>query len=103
MVGILLAGGVSPTVAGLSVDILALYSTATAFEESLEDAPYDSEPGKEQFHTELRHFFQSLPVERFPHLVTMAVPLTTGDHDERFEFGLDLLVRGIASTVKAPA
>jgi AcrR family transcriptional regulator len=80
MVGILLAGGVSPTVAGLSVDILALYITATAFEESLEERPYDTEASKEQFHMELQNFFQSLPADRFPHLVSMAIPLTTGDH-----------------------
>jgi AcrR family transcriptional regulator len=100
MVGVLLAGGVSPNVAGLSIDILALYFTATAFEESLEDAPPDTDASKAEFHYELRRFFESLPPERFPHLVRMAEPLTTGDHEERFEFGLDLLVRGIASTVK---
>ncbi|HEX3823087.1 MAG TPA: TetR/AcrR family transcriptional regulator [Mycobacteriales bacterium] len=98
MVGILLAGGVSPTVASLSVDILALYLTATAYEESLEAFPTDEE-GSEQFHTELKSFFASLPADRFPHLVAMAEPLTSGDGDHRFEFGLDLLVRGIASTV----
>jgi hypothetical protein len=31
----------------------------------------------------------------------LAGPLTGGDRDHRFEFGLDLLVRGIASTVPA--
>jgi hypothetical protein len=29
----------------------------------------------------------------------MAVVLTSGDGDERFDFGLDILIRGIASTV----
>ncbi len=100
MVGILLAGGVSPVVAGLSVDILALYFTASAFEESLETFPV-GEQEKQAFHEELRQFFAALPADRFPHLVGMAGPLTSGDGDERFEFGLDLLVRGIASTVKA--
>ena len=33
-------------------------------------------------------------------LLVMAVALTEGEGDERFEFGLDLLLRGIASTVK---
>ena len=32
--------------------------------------------------------------------LAMAVALTEGEGDERFEFGLDLLLRGIASTVK---
>jgi AcrR family transcriptional regulator len=102
-VGILLAGGVSPAVASLSVDILALYVTATAFEESLETFPdVADQHASDAFHDELRTFFASLPADRFPHLVALAEPLTSGDGDHRFEFGLDLLVRGIASTVKAP-
>jgi AcrR family transcriptional regulator len=102
MVGILLAGGVEPQVASLSVDILALYFTASAFEESLETFPVGEEASL-IFHEELRSFFANLPADRFPHLVALAGPLTTGDGDHRFEFGLDLLVRGIASTVKPAA
>jgi AcrR family transcriptional regulator len=98
MVGILLAGGVSSKVASLSVDILALYFTASAFEESLETFPVGEEASA-VFHQQLRSFFASLPEDRFPHLVALAEPLTSGDGDHRFEFGLDLLVRGIASTV----
>jgi AcrR family transcriptional regulator len=102
MVGILLAGGVSPEVASLSVDILALYITASAFEESLETFPTGEEESA-AFHEELKNFFAGLPADRFPYLVAMAGPLTSGDGDHRFEFGLDLLVRGIASTAKTPA
>ena len=101
MVGILLAGGVSPQVASLSVDILALYLTASAFEESLETFP-TGEAESSAFHEELKNFFASLPADRFPYLVALAGPLTSGDGDHRFEFGLDLLVRGIASTVTPP-
>jgi AcrR family transcriptional regulator len=99
MVGVLLAGGVSAAVAALSVDILALYATASSYEDSLETFPKDDPQWSEQFHAELKAFFGSLPADRFPHLVALAEPLTTGDGDHRFEFGLDLLIRGIASTV----
>jgi AcrR family transcriptional regulator len=98
MVGILLAGGVSPEVASWSVDILALYLTASAFEDSLETFPVGEEDSI-AFREELKGFFASLPPDRFPYLVALADPLTSGDGDHRFEFGLDLLVRGIASTV----
>lgn len=99
MVGILIEGGVAPDIASLSVDILALYFTATAYEESLEAFPTNPEQS-EQFHLELNNFFASLPKEKYPYLFALAGPLTDGDGDHRFEFGLDLLVRGIASTVK---
>lgn len=100
MLGILVEGGVSPGIAALSLDILALYFTATAYEQSLETFPADAD-GTAAFQSELQSFFASLPAERFPYLSTHAGPLTEGDGDARFEFGLDLLVRGIASTVKA--
>jgi AcrR family transcriptional regulator len=101
IVGVLLAGGVTPQVASLSVDILALYATAAAYEESLETFPKaGDQAGADAFHEELKDFFGSLPADRFPHLVALAEPLTSGDGDHRFEFGLDILVRGIASTVK---
>jgi AcrR family transcriptional regulator len=99
MVGVLRAGNVVPEVASLSVDILALYATATAYEESMESFPTSPEENA-SFHVEMKDYFAGLPVDRFPHLVAMAGPLTTGDREHRFEFGLDLLVRGIASTVK---
>ncbi len=65
MVGILLAGGVSPMVASLSVDILALYVTASAFEESLETFP-TGEEAKAAFHEELRSSLRACPQIGFP-------------------------------------
>jgi AcrR family transcriptional regulator len=96
LVSILLAGGVSEQVAAFSVDILSLYFSSVAYEESIES--FDKYLG-EAYHLQLRDFFASLPPSRFPNLHAMAVALTSGEGDERFEFGLDLLVRGIASTV----
>jgi hypothetical protein len=52
---------------------------------------------------ELRAYFQALPVDRFPSIVALAEALTSGtDGDERFEFGLDVLVRGLASFAADP-
>jgi AcrR family transcriptional regulator len=98
MLGIMLEGGVEPRVAAYAIDILALYMTAYAYEDSLENAP--SKTHTEDFHEQLQAFFTALPADRLPYLVAMAEPLTGGDGNERFEFGLDLLIRGIASTVK---
>jgi AcrR family transcriptional regulator len=101
MVGVLLAGGVSDDVAALSVDILGLYFTANAYEEGMDSFPTGNDPESLAFHAELDAFFTSLPRDKYPHLHALAGPLTGGDRDHRFEFGLDLLVRGIASTVPA--
>jgi AcrR family transcriptional regulator len=103
MVGILLAGGVSRRVAALSVDLLALYCTAISFEDDIRAAEGGTGAAHEDDEEEFRAFFAALPVDRFPHLVSMAGPLTAGDGDERFDFGLDLIIRGIASTVRPAA
>lgn len=91
------AGGLPDPVAGLAVDVLALYATAHAYEDSL----YAGEPVSEEelgrFVSEMRRYFASLPADRFPNVVALAGPLTAGDGDERFEFGLEVLVRGLAA------
>jgi AcrR family transcriptional regulator len=102
LLGLLRAGGVSDQVAAMSTDMIGLYITAVAFEEGIEANIGVKVDHDEAFHDRLRKFWTSLPVEEFPNLVAMAIPMTTGDGDERFEFGLDLLVRGIASTAVGP-
>ena len=97
VLGVLRDAGLPDQVIAYAVDILPLYATATAYEESLYTAKELPDEG-EAFIAEMRRYFSSLPVDRFPHVVALAVPLTTNDSpDARFEFGLDALVRGIAS------
>jgi hypothetical protein len=45
----------------------------------------------------MRAYFAGLPPERFPNMVALAPLLTSGDSGERFEFGLEVLVRGLAA------
>ncbi len=95
MIAVMRAGGLSDRAIGLGVDLLALYVGAIAYEESLESF---GELGPEQiaeFVAELRGYFQALPADRFPGVVSMAGALTEADSDERFEFGLEVLIRGL--------
>jgi AcrR family transcriptional regulator len=94
MMSVLRAAGIPDQVIAYAVDVLPLYATATAYEESIRAAKDDPES---DFVAELRAFFTALPADRFPSFVALAGPLTTGAGDERFEFGLDALVRGIES------
>jgi AcrR family transcriptional regulator len=97
LLGVLREAGLPDQVIAYAVDVLPLYATATAYEESLYTAK-ELPDGGAQFVAELRRFFAALPVDRFPNIVAMAVPLTTETgEDDRFEFGLDALVRGIES------
>jgi AcrR family transcriptional regulator len=88
--------GLPSQVIAYAVDILPLYATATAYEESLYSMKDDRGDAGAEFIAEMRRYWQSLPRDRFPNIVEMAVPLTSEDvEDARFEFGLDALVRGI--------
>jgi AcrR family transcriptional regulator len=98
VLGIFLAGGIHPQVAAWAADLLPLYVSAICFEESIQERPAEDRPVEERDEAwveELRAFFQSLPAEQFPHLTANADVLTTGDRDERFEFGMSVLVAGL--------
>ena len=84
---ILVAAGLPPRVVALAADLFALYVGGFAFEESM---------GSQQADTgQLAEYFRSLPAEEFPTLVALADDLVAGDNDERFEFALELLIRGL--------
>ncbi|MEU4098148.1 TetR/AcrR family transcriptional regulator [Streptomyces sp. NPDC026673] len=97
MLAIFKAGGLSDRVCAYGVDALALFVTATAVEESLRGQGF-GETGvtlDEQI-ARIREYFGSLPPDRFPHITGMVDALMRDEGDERFEFGLDLLVSGLA-------
>ncbi len=95
MMAVLRAGGISDSVAGLAVDLMAAYVMAIAYEDGLGVARGSSEAEIIEFIAQLRAYYESLPRDRFPNLVALAGELTAGDGDSRFEFGLEVLVRGI--------
>lgn len=98
---ILRAGGVPDQKASWFIDSLSLYILADAFEESLhrERGRAGEEDAREYFE-QIRAYFSSLPADRFPVIRSMAGTLTTGGGDERLRFGIELLVRGLASYVE---
>lgn len=98
VMALLRAGGLPDQVVAYAADLLPLYATAVAYEESLYAGQGLSEKDLERYVAELRTYFASLPPDRFPNVVALAAPLTAGaGGDERFEFGLDVLMKGLAA------
>ncbi len=98
MVAVMRAGGLPDQVIAYACDLLPLYVMAVCYEESLYDSESTTPEDLANFTTEMRNYFASLPPTRFPNLVALAGPLTAGaGGDERFEFGLEVLVRGLAA------
>src|SRR3954449_12595839 len=83
---VLHAAGLPPRVISYAADMFALYVGGFAYEESM---PPRGDPAA------LGAYFASLPAEQFPTLTALAGDLTEGGADERFEFAIELLVRGL--------
>ena len=106
---ILRAGGLPERAAAWAVDRLILYVSADAVEESADRAhrlgpgpAAGLEPGQEQEQetagerrARVGAWLAALPPDRFPNTVAL-VDAFMAPGDERFEFGLGLLVRGLA-------
>ena len=77
-------------------DLWGLYVGAYAFEESLGLAsPTGEDLPPDQIVAMLREYLESLPEERFPRTRASIDLLFGGDADERFAFGVEVIIRGI--------
>ena len=94
---ILRAGGVPDQAVAWAVDVVGSYIAATAIETAehvnLERAGGDPD----EYYSQVRTYLVALPAGRFPTTAALVGELTAGDSDERFAFGLDLIVRGLAA------
>lgn len=100
MFGMLLAGGVPARHAAWAMDRIFLYITADAYEHSIwrgevTEAGSDKTTYIETLIEEVSAYYERLPADRYPSIQKYAQELTTGDPDERFEFGLAMLVDGL--------
>ncbi|HVU79255.1 MAG TPA: TetR/AcrR family transcriptional regulator [Gaiellaceae bacterium] len=95
-IALLIAGGLPPKVAALAADLLPQFVTVSAYEGSLFAQRLEREP---DYFDRVTAFFSALPPERFPTLMSLTDELMSNEGDERFEFGLDVLIRGLATFV----
>jgi TetR/AcrR family tetracycline transcriptional repressor len=98
MNGLLRGAGLPDRIVALVGDLCGLYVGAYAYEESLGLAsPTGEELPPDQVIAMLRDYWGSLPPAQFPHTIALLDVLFEGGPDERFEFGLDIIARGLAS------
>jgi hypothetical protein len=100
MLALLRGGGVPDRVAALAGDLLSLYATAHAVEESMYvEQGWTEEKVRERF-AQTRGYLSALPPDQFPNLVSMVDALLAGGGDERFDYGADILIQGLAATAR---
>lgn len=93
---LLRTAGLPDATVALVGDVFGLYVGAYAYEESLGlTSPTGEDLPPEQVLAMLGEYWASLPPERFPHTIALLDHLFSGGPDERFEFGLDVIVRGL--------
>jgi AcrR family transcriptional regulator len=84
-------------------DLFGLYVGAFAFEESLGAGSFDTQGlPPEQFLDMVKDYMRSLPEDRFPYTRQAADLIFASDRDDRYAFGVDLLIRGLQTFATKP-
>ena len=94
MLGLLLAGGLDPQDAVWACDLFAMLVTAAAIEED-ERKARGADPA--QHADELQHTFAGLSADRFPLITSHVAEMVAGDREQRFRFGVDVIVDGVVA------
>jgi len=100
--GLLIDAGMAPRDASLAVDRISLYITGDAFEGSLHFGRMRAtglglEEYFKSFVGHIESHYRALPAERFPHIAAHVDDLIADDGRARFEYGLDLMIDGLAA------
>lgn len=99
--GLLVEAGMAPREAAVAMDRLSLYIVGDAYEASLHYARMraagmdDPEEYFESFVAQIAGYYRAIPPERFPYLVRHVDDLIADDGEQRFRYGLDLILDGI--------
>ncbi|MHA6765064.1 TetR/AcrR family transcriptional regulator [Streptacidiphilus sp. PAMC 29251] len=95
-------GGLPDQVVAYGVDLLALYLVASAHEVSQRQGHGDAPPEQAEAYMDgIRAYFGSLPPERYPALLSIIAPMTRSVGDERWGFGVDVILAGLEQAAQA--
>jgi AcrR family transcriptional regulator len=97
ILGRLRAAGLPDQVVAYAGDLGGLYVGAIAYEQEVTPI---AEPA--DFAAQAALWMKSLPKDQFPNTVELADLLVAGSAEDRFEWGLDVIIRGLASYLTSP-
>ena len=97
MLAVLRGAGIPDEAAAYFGNTLGRFLDASVLEASMALGARNVEPGAEETGDMMREYWARLPADRFPNLTAVADVTFEADTDTLFEFGLDLLVRGLAA------
>ena len=98
LLSLLKAGGVDDQAAAYAADLLPLYITANAYEQSLYLQLYADPKHEMREVARLAERFAAISPERYPTIASLGDKLTRGNGEERFSLGIDVLINGLLQT-----
>jgi len=100
MIAVMKAGGLSDQVTAWALDILSLYVTAICFETNVYR---DQDKDEAELSEDLTEQFKQLSPEQYPNIAALGPALIAGNGDERFRFGIDVLLDGLIAQSRKDA
>ncbi len=105
MFKLLIEAGLTPKAASLAMDRLSLYIAGDTFEGSLHFARqrasgWSVEEYLREYFGQVETYLRQLPPDRFPTIAAHVDDLLEGGDEERFDFGLDLIIAGIEARLR---
>ncbi|MES1193768.1 MAG: TetR/AcrR family transcriptional regulator [Solirubrobacterales bacterium] len=98
MMSLLRAGGASDQAVAYAGDLISMYATAIAYEQSLYATRYAGPEHEQRELARVMERFTSLPADRYPTMASVAPFMVRGSGHERFLLGLDIIINGLLST-----
>ncbi|WP_066362876.1 TetR/AcrR family transcriptional regulator [Herbidospora mongoliensis] len=104
LVAIIRSSGMPDRVAAMAGDLLSTFLDGFTLEESVwaERWRESGETEWEQQRDEMSAYFRDLPPEQYPNMTAMAPYFADESNDYRFELGLEIIIRGLASYIDYP-
>ncbi|WCB95880.1 hypothetical protein DSM104299_04631 [Baekduia alba] len=98
MMSLLRAGGASDQAIAYAADLLSMYATAIAYEQSLHSTLFDDPDFEQSEIARVMQRFSAVPADAYPTMASVGALMTRGDGHERFALGLDIIINGLLST-----
>ncbi|MFC4533632.1 TetR/AcrR family transcriptional regulator [Sphaerisporangium dianthi] len=102
MLAIFRSGGLPDQVAATAGDIISTFIEGFTFEQSMWEERHRTAEAHtwQEMQAGIKGYFDALPPERFPNLLALADMMFGGTYDARFELGVEIIIRGLASYIE---
>lgn len=100
VIGLLRAGGVPEMSAAWFVDVVFLYINAACYETAVYQ---EAGTVKADVDERIKEDFSAFDPAAYPNMVALMPMLVSGTRDERFAFGLQLMINGLLTTESPPS